>query len=283
MKKVFEFYIADPARFFLLTALLWGGFMCFLNYKDGADFSWHDLLVEANGMVFDLLVFGVLLYAYEAWREKRDKIERLREEIDDYRGWNEKEATFRIVGAVRRLNKLGVKRINLKNCYLKQADLEGINLEGTHLFGANLEKANLIEANLKGAILVGANLKEATLIRANLESTQLFGANLERAILSSSNLEGAFFWNTTIEGTVQKWTDIEGKFFDKTNLYEATLGGAKVGKGWFEGKDGWEIWGMDIIKEKYLIDEDGFMRVKEIKKRPVAGKRKIRRESQTKT
>lgn len=59
MKKAIDFFTAHPARFFLVAALLWGGFMCFLDYRDDK-FDWHDLLVEANGMVFDLLIFGIL-------------------------------------------------------------------------------------------------------------------------------------------------------------------------------------------------------------------------------
>lgn len=95
--------------------------MCYLNYKDGADFSWHDLLVEANGMVFDLLVFGILLSLYEALKEKREKIERLMEEIEDYRDWQGQEAVYRTVGAIRRLIDLKADRskVSLHNCCLE--------------------------------------------------------------------------------------------------------------------------------------------------------------------
>jgi hypothetical protein len=71
--KIYNFLIAKPARFFFLAAILWGGLMCAFNSKDGANFQWHDILVEANGMFFDLLVFGVLLSIYEALREKKEK------------------------------------------------------------------------------------------------------------------------------------------------------------------------------------------------------------------
>lgn len=36
MKKATDSFTDSPTRFFLVAALLWGGFMCFLNYKDGA-------------------------------------------------------------------------------------------------------------------------------------------------------------------------------------------------------------------------------------------------------
>lgn len=91
MKKAINFFTAHPARFFLAVALFWVGILSLLNYIFGVHVSLNDLLEDARDMVFDLLVFGVLLSIYEALREKRDKIERLHEEIDDYRGWDEKE------------------------------------------------------------------------------------------------------------------------------------------------------------------------------------------------
>jgi hypothetical protein len=68
MKKAIDFFTAHPARFFLLAALLWGGLMCLVSIIRGK-FDLDGLLVEANGMVFDLLVFGVLLSIYERLRE----------------------------------------------------------------------------------------------------------------------------------------------------------------------------------------------------------------------
>ena len=119
-------YITPKAYFFLKAALLWLGLMGVLDYLDFGvwkNFKWHDLLVEANGMFFDLVIFGVFLTIYEALSEKKDRIERLQEEIDDYRGWDEKEAMYRIVGAVRRLKREGNVEINLTRCYLAGAVL----------------------------------------------------------------------------------------------------------------------------------------------------------------
>lgn len=230
MKKAIDFFTAHPARFFFLAALLWGGFMCFLNYKDGADFSWHDLLVEANGMVFDLLVFGVLLSIYERLREKRDKIERLHEEIDDYRGWDEKEAMYRIVGAIKRLNKVGVSKIDLNACFLSNADLRWANLSGARMMQTDLSSASLLGANLAGAILLEANLSRASLSSANLSRADLGDAILLGAILREANLSGG------------------------------DLNGAFVNEDWFEKLEQWEVIGREEIKAKYLIDKKGRLR-----------------------
>lgn len=230
--RIIDFLAAKPARFFLLSAILWFGLMCWLNSRDGSSFVWHDILVEANGMTFDLLVFGVLLSVYEALKEKKDKIERLREEIDDYRRWNEKEATFRIVGAIKRLNKLGVTEIDLRKCFLEEAKLDILNLTKADFTMANLANATLMIANLEGAIFVHANLEGADLAGANLRFADLTLARLVGADLSNANLEGA------------------------------NLDGARVRSDWFNNLEKWSFVGREEVKEKYLLDENGFLILK---------------------
>lgn len=264
MKKALDYLTAKPARFFLLAALIWGVLMCYLNSIDVGEngFSWHDLLVEANGMVFDLLVFGVLLSIYEALREKKEEIKRLHEEIDDYRGWDEKEAKYRILGAIKRLDKLGVSKINLSSCFLSEANLQGANLQKAWLWGVDFQRAILIRANLEEAVLLVANLQETNLVDTNLQGTNLkqsysMGAKLWRADLRGANLAdanftAADFWEANLQGA-----NLQGVCFCNANLV-----GAEVGIGWLENLEEWEVVGWEEILEKYLIDETGKLQLK---------------------
>lgn len=150
-----------------------------------------NVLVEAHGLLFDLLVFGILLTLYDLSRQKKDRIERYNEEIDDFRDWDEKEAMHRIVGNIKRLNKEGVTQIDLQRCYLKDANLEGTNLDGALLVIANLTKAYLNKASLIEADLSGTDLTGAKLLEANLTRTNLQGANLTNVLMYQANLHGA--------------------------------------------------------------------------------------------
>ncbi len=112
-------------------------------------------------MILDILVIVIVIQWFNEKRERQKeianeeleksrRIEQWKEEIDDYRGWDEKEATYRIVGMIKRLNKHNVTRIDLSRCFLKGANLENANLEGANLFRANLQGASLWSANLEG-------------------------------------------------------------------------------------------------------------------------------------
>jgi uncharacterized protein YjbI with pentapeptide repeats len=133
-------------------------------------------MVEAHGIVLDILVIGLFILWLNKLGEKRLENKRYQEEIDDFRHWNSEEAAHRIVGSIKRLNKNGISNIDLSSCYLAHMILPG----------TNLQRANLREANLQGAGLGGANLRGAHLGWANLRGADLRWADLEGADLQQS-------------------------------------------------------------------------------------------------
>ena len=196
----------------------------FFKYK--GDFL-RSVFVEAHGMLFDLFVIATFILWLNKKAEKKRNIQRWQEEIDDFRGWDEKEATFRIVGNIKRLNRNGITNINLADSFLKNVNFSRANLKDADLTWANLEEAYLGKAHLEGTCLLGANLRRAYLGRANLEKAnlegaKLFGANLEKANLNGANLEGA---------------NLEGAVLLRANLGGANLGGAKLEGANLEGAD----------------------------------------------
>lgn len=186
----------------------------------------RDVLVEAHGMLFDILIIGTFIFALhtlvERRREKKRNIQRWQEEIDDFREWKSEEAMFRITGNIYRLNKMGIKKINLSGCFLSKANLSRFDLSGAYLIDANLSEANLRGTNFSKAFLLGANLSKAelgsTLVgisipigndmkkrlrylkdfsiettkSADLSDALLYSADLSHAELKEVNLKGAF-------------------------------------------------------------------------------------------
>lgn len=237
------FFTKHPARFFLFAAILWMTIMGIMNNTN--DIQWNDILVEANGMAFDLLVFGILLSIYEALREKRERVERLQEEIDDYRGWDEKEAMYRIVGAIKRLNKAEVSKIDLSDCFLFNANLTETNLAGANLARANLSRVNLAESNLAEARLSWANLSWANLLGANLFEANLLESRLLWADLSKANLSGAYLAEA----------DLSGANLSGANLSGAVLSGAVLSGANLSGTDlsGTDLSRVDFSKKRHIL------------------------------
>lgn len=213
-----------------------GGTFFFFGYD--YDF-FRNVAVEAHGMLLDLLVIGVLVFWLTRLGEHRQTVSRYQEEIEDYLGWQEAEATYRIVGNIRRLNRLGITNIGLHGAYLRNANLEDVDLSGSDLLGAYLQ----------GADLSRAILCEAHLSRANLESADMFGVDFRGADLSSANLTNVRF--------------IEAELVD-VNLCGANLTGANLYRTFLKGikYDNLTIWPKDFIPTSEIAtkvtDEEKF-------------------------
>lgn len=259
---IIGFFYETPAILFLLFLLIWVMAMYFGNK------SLEDIWGNANGVGYDLLIFGLVLSLYEFISAKKEGKRRNQEEIDNYRGWNEKEATYRIVGSVRRLNDLKFYKINLKFCFLQRANLwkaklQGADLRGADLIGANLREADLQGASLQmillqhlpstwgavdcpnywniddiqGAILKGENAKDnessfnyrvTDLSQADLRGADLRGADLSGANLSRAYLQGAKFNEATLCGAELQSAKLEEANFEGANLQRANLEGANL-------------------------------------------------------
>jgi hypothetical protein len=160
-------------------------------FEYGKDFL-ENIMVEAHGMVLDILVIGLFILWLNKLGEKRLENKRYQEEIDDFRHWRSEEAAYRIAGNIKRLNRNGISKIDLSSCNLAPIILNGTNLKGAHLEGAHLEGAHLSDAHLRGAHLNGAHLRGADLRGADLREARLHGTDLtESKNLTEEQIQSA--------------------------------------------------------------------------------------------
>lgn len=211
----------------------------------------RDILVEAHGMLSDILVIGVLIYWLQERGRKILETQRYKDDIDDFRGWESDEAAHRIRGSIIRLSRHKITQLNLRKCCLNSIDLSSLNLSksnfmvshlvGTRLIDSKLEEANfswarLEEADFRWAKLRRANFNRAHLERAIFEYADLEEATFYRAHLNRSNLreaslrkakfKKAIFTEADLKGVCLRNANLEGSDFTKANFTEADLKGA---------------------------------------------------------
>ncbi len=185
---------------------------------------WRDILIEAHGMLLDILIFGIFLLWLNQKRDGKLVLQKYHEEIDDMRGWASEMAARRIRGNIRRLNKNRVTQIDLAKCYLRGVDLQDVCLERSTLRQADLEKAQLAESNLGRADLDGANLQGA-----NLQKSYLWKASLQSADLRVADLEGADLWDANLTEADLRGANLADarlaptQLFGAATLYQARL------------------------------------------------------------
>lgn len=207
-------------------------FISYPLFKSDPQGYLRSIMIEAHSMLFDLAIIGILLLWLNNSGEKRLRIKRCIDEIDDIRFWKSQEASYKILANVKRLLRDNVTKIDLNNCYLRNINLNFAILKGANLNYTDLEQSSLIDTNFMFARLNQANFNDTNLNRANLSNSLLSGAsmkrakgiktNFEKSCLIKTNFEDAFF----IEANFQE-ADLSGADFDNANLYMPDFRGAK--------------------------------------------------------
>ena len=197
-RQLVRFSQEYPWLIFILAGIIIAIPFALYDYKNGIDLK--DLSVNIQSSIFEVFILGLFVVFYNKLSSRKEAIERFQDEISSYLSWKEPEATYRIVGLIRSLNKLGIGKIFLRQAHLEKANLEETNLEGTNLEESNLKEANLEGANLKGANLLMAQLEEANLEMAHLEEATLWGANLKGANMACAHLEEANLGDAILSG-----------------------------------------------------------------------------------
>ncbi len=191
-----------------------------------------NVLVEAHGMLFDILVFGVLILWFHERGKKQIVNQRYEDEIDDFRGWESPEAAHRIRGNIKRLNRNGITRINLTNCYLEDINLMGATLQKALLTEAvlseaNVEKASFQQADLMSAEFVKANCWHTDFRQASLRHANLHGASCVRSDFRASDLRMARLNLADMRDAKFQGADLDSATFFETDLGRANLYGVK--------------------------------------------------------
>ena len=186
------------------------------------------VLIEAHGMLFDLLIIGILIFWLNKNGEKRQRIRTYRDEIDDFRLWESEEAAFRTVGNIKRLNRNGIYKINLVDCFLTRTNLNYAKLVGSNLNSANISNSFLIETDLRNARLNQTNFENSNLNQAVMSDAYASGANFNNSFLIKSDFHQAFLIKTSFKNAMLMEANLQGSYlmgtdFENANLYKADL------------------------------------------------------------
>lgn len=158
------------AALFIIIAIITLVILLILDYNLKIDYK--DIIVEAHGLLMDIILFGILITLYESITGKKERIKDLKEQLEDFRQWEEKEATYRIIGIFKRLKNFGVNKIDLSFCFLQGAYFDDkFEMQGVNFSHARMQNSRLNGVNFKNVILFQAKLENCFI--SNVDFTKL--------------------------------------------------------------------------------------------------------------
>lgn len=245
MNKFTIWAIKSPTRFFLLATILIGVIIVVLDLVFFSKDNLVDILVEAHGLLYDLVVFGIIFTLYENMKRSHDEIERIRrnkenriqdyqDEIEDFRGWDDPAAARRIRGSIIRLNRLDSYNIDLQDCYLRDVNLKNIILEGSNCVNTTFKNSMLTSTTFTRCELWSSNFRGSDCMQSSFTNCEINAsfenANLDRCSFINCNLnESTFVGVKSMFGADFTNTDLSKVAVEPRLLLSAsTLYGAKL-------------------------------------------------------
>lgn len=299
-----QWILHKPVRFYYLGIILSVSVIAYFDLfylllpEDFIHFKRYDnILVESHGLLFDLLLFGIGIAIYDEIRSKKMNKERYHEELNDYRGWKDSEAAFRVAGIVKRLAYEGVIDIDLSNLHIgrlpldtimeciernveygclsdanfKLKDLSNVTFqrkvksERMILYNTTLNETDFKNLEMSGSFLASANGVKTDFRHATMDSVNMGGSTFSTSKFDSATMTSAFLNHATFDNCSFGTTNLSGasligvKFLNECYFVNVILDGAKVDR---------KTWDTYLVKNsaitsKYRLgdiayhDEDG--------------------------
>ncbi|MEP2668786.1 MAG: pentapeptide repeat-containing protein [Cyclobacteriaceae bacterium] len=198
------------------------------EYRDNFNELWIQVVGELHGVVFDVLILGILFGWFDRLRDKRQRIRRYLEELDDTKQWKSQEAGFKTVGNIRRLNGLGVYEFELNEHFISKAKLSGLRLESSYLSKTNLRSTKIINTTLsycticdsqaKHLFVQDSKLLELYSANTNYCESRFTNSSLKASYLAFCNFNDSYIIKVDFSGSVLIGCSFVGARLEKVDF-----------------------------------------------------------------
>ena len=198
-----------------------------------------DILVEFHGLFFDLIVFGVILTIYDAWKQKRERVSNLLDQLDDFWDWKTDEGILRKVGIIKRLVETNYALPRMTAIYLAGADFFNMEFDRLIFQNSKLESSKFNWAKLHDSFFSSSNFKnsnfehcifyKSTIAASDFENANLKFCNFVETVIRgnvnfrNANLHSAVFENSEFKPEAFGYPDFTDSDISMANLYGADL------------------------------------------------------------
>jgi uncharacterized protein YjbI with pentapeptide repeats len=213
---------------------------------------WINILVEAHGMLLDLLLVGLIILFFILRGEKKHEIQLLKKEIDYIRLLKSDEAKFKTKALINQLNTLNTSDLDLHQCYLRDIQMPHIKILRGKIHATDFSKTTLtssdfsktkgektffIESKLNnvkfnGCDLYRCNYKDAKMSGSFFISASILRCKFDGAVMTdtdfrNSDLSGSTFLNSQSNNCDFRNADLKDVDFTNANLQSANFRGCK--------------------------------------------------------
>lgn len=188
----------------------------------------ENIMVEAHGLLFDILVLGVIFIILDSKRQKRMTLEQLKNDLSDYSTLDEPLYYNKKKRILNELQKEQVTNIQQPNLLLSEIELRDLYFHKAKLFGLKLHSCRLInmdfaDSKLNSAEFNNSTFKSCSFNKVVLKTARFSNAQLKGLTIKDSYLERAKFTNANLRNANFVECDMKNVCFENADLRNATF------------------------------------------------------------
>lgn len=224
----------------------------------------RDIYSNIFGLLLDIFLFGLIITIVQIILDKQNDITRELDQIDDFRGWKSEEASHRILGCVKRLQRLAYKSPELSSCHIEGMTLKDIEFIHTKMTFVCFNKSTFyncsftnVDSNnftccdgrIQGTFFKNGKMN-LYLHRSDIGSGLFYNLNANQSIFQRVKLSSCLFEKVDLSHS-----NLEFESCELTEFKECVFDEARVSQNWFDElckPDNLNI-GIDKIKDQYDI------------------------------
>lgn len=242
MRRVFDSPVKTAIMIAMLTVIpivLITGFWDFVSstilpntriglYQKG---FWENILVEAHGMVIELVIVGVLVIWLDSRRSKNSEINKLNEDLVDYAQLDFPEINVKKLGHIKRLNAAGIMQINVQNLALNSLNIREVCIRDSKTIGLKVSNGTISNSSFINVQMRSSNFEHTTIKNSKFKNCILLKSKFGNAIckginFSNSVVERADFTNCNLQSSNFSNCDMRGVRLAGANLKRCSFLGA---------------------------------------------------------
>ncbi|RYV01806.1 hypothetical protein SOPP22_15740 [Shewanella sp. OPT22] len=193
---------------------------------------WENVLVEAHGLLFDILIIGVIVVWLDTKRAQSDEKVTTLNNLSDVSYLDLPEVNLRKVGMIHRLNNLDVFQFSINQLVISGARVIELTSKFSSLNQLKAKKTEITSSNFINTQLIKSDFSESLIrttkfLKCEMKKTVFIDSQVRGVDFTDSNLERAVFINADLQNAIFKGCNLREINFENANLRNVNLKGVK--------------------------------------------------------
>lgn len=217
-----EYYQGQLNSYYVVTVLVAVVILILdLTYKP----SLYDLLIQIHGLLFNLVVFGIIILYLEKFVRRKDTINSNLAIISGLRNQDSDIVSGKLIDSLRNVKSIGIfQQIDLSECFFRNLTLKHINFSQSDFTEATIKNCKLFKSDFSNSKFCQTSLKSTVFEECDFSFCSFESILLEDATFNNCKFDHAVISEEVLDIIREQETHFSIEVYNEYEIVESDLG-----------------------------------------------------------